>query len=117
MLLCEIAGVSKAAYYKWLNRTPSFRETENEEMIQEMMAIHEKVEEIYGYRRMKLNIQRIFGMRVNHKRIYRLMKIARIESVIRRKKRKYKRSDPQHIAENVLNREFTAEKPKRKVGY
>lgn len=53
-------------------------------------------------------------MRVNHKRIYRLMKIAGIESVIRRKMRKYMRSASQHIAENVLNREFTAEKPNKK---
>lgn len=52
MLLCDIAGVSRAAYYKWLNRKPSLRETENEEIIQKMMAIHEKVEGIYGYRRM-----------------------------------------------------------------
>lgn len=76
--------------------------------------IHQNVEGIYGYRRMQLNINRKFGKQVNHKRIYRLMKIAGIQSVIRRKKRPYKRSNPQHIAENVLNREFTAEKPNEK---
>lgn len=42
------------------------------------------------------------------------MKIFRIQSVIRRKKKPYKRSPPQHVAENVLNREFTAEKPNEK---
>ncbi|WP_175423380.1 MULTISPECIES: hypothetical protein [Bacillus] len=30
ILLCEIAGVSRAAYYKWLQRTPTARELENE---------------------------------------------------------------------------------------
>ncbi len=79
-----------------------------------MKIIHEKVEGIYGYRRMKLNINRKFGKCYNHKRIYRLMKIAGIQSVIRRKKTRYKRSKPQHIAENLLNREFTAEKPNEK---
>jgi len=42
------------------------------------------------------------------------MKIARIQSVIRRKKTRYKRSKPQHVAENLLNREFTARKPNEK---
>lgn len=31
-----------------------------------------------------------------------------------KKKKSYKRSIPQHVAENVLNREFTAEKPNEK---
>ena len=79
-----------------------------------MKIIHEKVEGIYGYRRMKLNINRKLGKSFNHKRIYRLMKIAGIQSVIRRKKTRYKRSNPQHVAENLLNREFTAEKENEK---
>lgn len=114
LLLCDIAGISRAAYYQWLKRTPSGQELQNEEIIKEMKILHEKVDGIYGYRRMKLNINRRFGQNFNHKRIYRLMKIAGIQSVIRRKKKAYKRSTPQHIAENVLNREFTAEKPNEK---
>ncbi|WP_231883406.1 MULTISPECIES: IS3 family transposase [unclassified Anoxybacillus] len=116
ILLCEIAGISRAAYYKWLNRTPSARELQNEEIIKEMKALHEEVDGIYGYRRMTLNMNRKFGQNFNHKRIYRLMKVARIQSVIRRKKTPYKRSTPQHVAENILNREFTAEKPNEKWG-
>ncbi|RJE82467.1 transposase, partial [Paenibacillus sp. 1011MAR3C5] len=33
---------------------------------------------------------------INHKRVYRLMKIKGIQSVIRRKKKKYEHSTPQH---------------------
>ncbi len=40
--------------------------------------------------------------------------MAGIQSVIRRKKTRYRRSKPQHVAENILNREFTAEKPNEK---
>jgi putative transposase len=79
-----------------------------------MKALHEEVDGIYGYRRMTLNKNRKFDQNFNHKRIYRLMKISRIQSVIRRKKKPYKRSTPQYVAENVLNREFTAEKPNEK---
>ena len=79
-----------------------------------MKALHEEVDGIYGYRRITLNMNRKFDQNFNHKRIYRLMKISRIQSVIRRKKKPYKRSTPQYVAENVLNREFTAEKPNEK---
>ncbi len=72
------------------------------------------VKGIYGYRRMLININRKLGKNFNHKRIYRLMKIAGIQSVIRRKKTRSKRSNPLHMAENLLNREFTAEKPNEK---
>jgi putative transposase len=79
-----------------------------------MKALHEKVEGIYGYRRMNVNINRKFDQNFNHKRIYRLMKVDGIQSVIRRKKKRYKRTNPHHVTENILNREFTAEKPNEK---
>lgn len=69
---------------------------------------------ILGYRRMTLFINRKLSSRFNPKRIYRLMKLAGIQSVIRRKRKKYVRSLPQHVAGNVLNREFSAEKPNQK---
>jgi putative transposase len=79
-----------------------------------MKVIHKNVEGIYGYRRMTLNINRKFGKHFNDKRIYRLMNIAGIQSVIRRKKKRYKGTNPQHVADNILNREFKAEKPNEK---
>jgi putative transposase len=113
-LLCEIASITRSAYYKWLNRKPSVRELQNKAIIQEMLALHKKVEGIYGYRRMVLNLNRKFNQNFNHKRIYRLMTISGIQSVIRRKKKRYKHSTPQHVTENVLNREFSADKPNEK---
>ncbi len=117
-LLCEIAGIVRSAYYKWLKRIPSKRELQNKEIIKEMVTLHEKVEGIYGYRRMKLAMDRIFKkkfkQKLNRKRIYRLMNIVGFQSVIRKKKKHYKRSIPQHVAENILNRNFKAEKPNEK---
>ena len=117
-LLCEVAGIARSSYYKWLNRKPSKRELQNKEIIKEMVILHEKVEGIYGYRRMKTNMNKKFeerfGHKVNHKRIYSLMKIAKLECVIRKKKKPYRRSVPHHIAENILDRNFKAEKPNEK---
>ena len=61
VLFCEIAGIARSAYYKWLNRTPSAQEKQNEEIITKMKSLYEKVEGIYGYRRMMLNMNRQFG--------------------------------------------------------
>lgn len=114
VLLCEIAGVCRASYYKWSNRTPSQREKENGKIVKEMAALHKEVNGIYGYRRMTMNLSRKLQKALNHKRIYRLMKLAGIQSVIRRKKKRYRASKPQQVAENLLNREFSATKPNEK---
>jgi putative transposase len=113
-LLCGITQVSRAAYYKWKKRKPSDREKLNRKIILKTKALQEKVNGISGYRRMTMNLNRIMDMTLNHKRISRMMKIANIQSVIRRKKKRYPRSSPQHTAENVLNREFRAKKPNEK---
>lgn len=50
----------------------------------------------------------------NHKRIYRLMKSINMKSVIRKKKKNYTPSTPQITAENILNRNFKADKSNQK---
>jgi putative transposase len=72
------------------------------------------VEGIYGYRRITLNLRRTLSKDINHKRVYRLMRNAGIQSIIRRKRKRYKPSIPQHVADNILNRDFNAEKPNEK---
>ena len=88
ILLCEIAGVSRAAYYKWLKRKPSPQENENEKLLQSIQLLYKQVDGIYGYRCITLTInrQREKGnlLKVNKKRVYRLQ-ICGLKSVIRRK--------------------------------
>lgn len=76
--------------------------------------MYSEVKGIYGYRRITLNINNILNSNYNHKRIYRLMKSIELTSVIRKKKKKYIQSTPQITAENILNREFVANKPNEK---
>jgi putative transposase len=114
LLLCEIASIQRSSYYKWLNRTIPENEKLNEEILEEIKRLYDKVDGIYGYRRMTMNLKRILSKSINHKRVYRLMRIAGIQAVIRRKGKKYRPSTPKHVAENILNREFNAEKPNEK---
>jgi len=113
-LLCEIAGIPRSSYYKWRSSKPSYREQENVELTHVMMSIYEKVERTFGYRQLTLHMRRQTGKMINQKRVYRLMKVKGIQSVIRRKKKKYTSSIPQQVAENVLDRKFTADAPNEK---
>lgn len=79
-----------------------------------MIDLYEEVNGIYGYRRITMNLNRRLSKNYNYKRIYRLMKLTGLKSVIRRKKKGYVKSTPQFTSENILNREFTASKPNEK---
>ncbi|MCY1691451.1 hypothetical protein OVA29_12735 [Exiguobacterium sp. SL14] len=63
---------------------------------------------------MALNLKRRFGRNVNAKRVRRLMYVACIHCVIRRKRPLYIRNRPQQTAENILNRDFNAAGPNQK---
>ena len=106
--------VSRSSYYKWTKRKESDLESENKMLITEIVKLYDELDGIYGYRRMTLNLNRNLKQNFNHKRIYRLMKLLALQSVIRRKKRRYIKSTPQQVAENLLNREFTADKLNQK---
>lgn len=60
---------------------------------------------------MTMNVNRQMNKNYNHKRIYRLMKELKVSSVIRRKKKKYTKNPAEYKAENILNREFSANIP------
>ena len=83
-------------------------------LLKEMSRIHDKVEGIYGYRRMTLALRRRLHRRVNRKRVHRLMRLSGMRCVIRRKKAPYVRVPPQQIAENLLNRQFRSDRPDEK---
>lgn len=113
-LLCEVASIARCSYYKWIHRAPSDRDKLNEELLEEIKVLYDEVDGIYGYRQMTLNMNRKFDQDLNHKRIYRLMRISGIQAAIRKKKKRYIGSSPQHVADNILNREFTADRPNQK---
>ena len=55
-----------------------------------------------------------YETRYNYKRIYRLTQLVGLKAVIRRRRPQYQRSTPEVIAQNILNRDFTAEKTNEK---
>lgn len=112
--LCNIARVNRGAYYKWLKRKPSHSQIVNERISRWIKELYEEQNGILGYRQMTITINRRHRTSFNPKRIYRLMNLMGLRSVCRRKHRKYIRTTPEIIAENILNRKFYADKPNEK---
>ena len=113
--LCKAVGVSRAAYYKWKNRTHSQKQSNDEQLAGLISEIYQSQHGIPGYRQMKLILERRHGIKCNLKRVYRLMRVLGLRSVCRRKKHRRKKKSPaDYIAENTLNREFTACRPNEK---
>lgn len=104
--LCSLIHLNRSSYYKWTSRVKSRRELENEALTILLCSLYEKYDGIMGYRRLTMYVNRYRDSRVNHKRIYRLMTLAGLKSVIRRKRYHYKKVAPQLIADNKLDRQF-----------
>jgi putative transposase len=112
--LCKVAGIARSSYYKWLGRGPSKKEIADEELSKIIKEIYEGSNKIFGVERIQLALFREKGMSVNVKRVRRIMRRLKISSIIRRKKETYVKSTAEHTAENIINRDFEAEKPNQK---
>lgn len=113
--LCKLGQVSRAAYYKWLNRKIPVNEIENERIAQVAETIHNESPD-KGYRRIRDDLERYHGINVNDKRVLRICRKRDIRSTIKYSNQGCTRqsANPQYIAENILNREFTADAPNKK---
>lgn len=79
-------------------------------MLHKVGYLYAEFNGIYGYRRLTDELNARYETSYNYKRIYRLTQLVGLKAVIRRKRPQYQRSTPEVTAENILNRNFTAEK-------
>lgn len=115
-LLCEIACVSKSGYYKWVKRQlcPSEKQLEDEVIKKKIVGCHDKFKGIYGYRRVKIWLEKTYDLFINHKRVQRLMSELGLKAVIRKRKPYYGKKEAYVISDNHLNRDFHASQPNEK---
>lgn len=113
--LCKIGNVSRAAYYKWLHRELPNYEAENKRIADEIEKIHTESPD-KGYRRIRDDLERYHDIKVNDKRVLRICRKKGIKSTIKYANNGCTRqaANPQFIAENILNREFSADAPNQK---
>jgi transposase InsO family protein len=68
----------------------------------------------YGYRKITGRLRKVYGLIVNHKKVYRIMKELDLLAVVRRRKYKSYKGTVGKVAKNVLKRDFSAKKPNQK---
>lgn len=112
--MCKQLNVSRAGYYKWINREKPADELENEQIALWIKEYDEKFKHTLGYRRMRNYINRDKNKHYSKHRIQRIMRVLGIKSIIRKQRKPYRHSTLETTAENTLNREFEATKPNEK---
>lgn len=102
----------RSTFYYWLKALQ--KEDKYKALKNEIKSIFDENKERYGYRRITLEL-RNRGYRTNHKTVQRLMKQLGLISIVR-PKRKYNSSKGTigRIANNILKRDFKADKPNQK---
>jgi putative transposase len=109
--MCEVLEVSRSGYYAWCQRPQSARRQEDEKLSQQIEEIHQASRQTYGSPRIQLALK-AKGISIGRQRVIRLMDTLGINARVKRQF--VTTTDSNHdlpIAENVLNRTFTATEP------
>ena len=111
--MCRVLGVSRSAYYSWLKREPTARDTRRATLALKVTGVHERSRRTYGSPRVRAQLVRL-GEVVSEKTVAKVMR--ENGQIARRRKRFKVTTDSRHterIAPNVLVRDFSAKDPNR----
>jgi transposase InsO family protein len=113
--LCGLLHLTRSAYYLWLKQSKSPHEQENARIAEKVKEIHNAHPDM-GYRRIRDELFRHHGIRVNDKRVLRICRACHIQSTIKFRRHGCTRSaaSPQYVAKNYLGRRFHADAPNLK---
>lgn len=107
--MCKHLQVSTSGYYEWCSRPPSERSINDHLMTERIRQIHAMSDYTYGRPRVQAEL-RDMGLCVNHKRIERLMKLANLQGVSRRRGYVVTTQRDRYVkaAPDLVKRQFTA---------
>lgn len=111
--MCRVLQVSTSGYYAWLQRKPSEREQRRAVLTDKVKAAHAGSRGTYGSPRVTKKLRKS-GEKVSTKTVAKIMQES--ELAARRKRRFKATTDSRHtkrIADNLLQRDFTADAPNR----
>jgi len=113
--LCDYLDISRGGYYSYLKRS---NEDKDQELKLKIRTIYEQRDMTVGYRRIQDELYRQYELVVNHKKVLRLMREMGIQAIIRRKyvhrTSRQAATEDGRIADNLLQRDFTADAPNQK---
>ena len=112
-LTCHVLGVSESGYYAWRNRPPAPRAQANALLSERITRIHASSRGTYGASRIHAELLEE-GHLVGLNRVARLMKLAGLAGVSRRKGRRTTlRAAEAQPASDLVERDFSASAPNR----
>ena len=115
--LCDVYGVSRSGYYKWLKRADQLNRYEKthkilDSYVQDIHSHHPMM----GYRQIRDKLCLEFGWLVSDPTVWKAMKRLGIHGYTRRRKSPVAMSGMEHVRYgNILNRNFRAERPLEKI--
>jgi putative transposase len=109
--MCRVLGVSTSGYYAWRSRSESQRQQQDRELTNAIEQAHRESRGTYGAPRIYIEL-RSNGVRIGRKRIARLMRLAGVIGVTRRRTYRTTRRDPgARPAPDLVDRSFQASGP------
>ena len=102
-VLCDVMEVSRAGYYKWLNRKPTERDVRREEAAGLVTKVHES-HRTHGYRWTAAYIRLNCGVRISDNFVYKIYRIYGLRAETKHRS-KYR---PRKIRDKYPNLIFTA---------
>ena len=111
-VMCNFFGVSRSGYYDYVKRLN--RPAHDAALADTIRKQQEKCDKTYGYRRMWKWLSEAKKIYRNPKTILRIMKKYELLSEIRRRRKWRQMGQQLHKYENLLNREFQADRPNHK---
>ena len=113
-LLCQVLQVSRSGYYDWQGRSPSRHVLEDQRLLVKIRAIHKASRETYGLPRVHIDLQ-ADGETCGKHRSARIMRDNDIKAMTQRKFKATTNSKHNYpVAENILDRQFTATVPNQR---
>jgi putative transposase len=114
--LCKVLGVSPSGYFAWRRRPASPRQRADLVLLAHLRSAFALSNETYGSPRMTRELQDS-GLSVGRRRTARLMRENGLKA---RQKRRFTRTTDSHhafpVAPNLLDQDFSAERPNEKWG-
>ncbi len=108
--ICRVLGVSTSGFYSWRTREPSARAKGDEELTEKIRHFHVESRETYGAPRIHKDLIDA-KICVGRKRVARLMRLAKIRGVCRRKGHRTTIRGIDSGAADLVQRDFSAEGP------
>ncbi len=108
--MCRTLEVSRSGYYSWINRVPSKRTIETQQLKIAIRELYHESKNRYGSPKIMKEL-RFQGWTISQPRVARMMSSEGFRSIITKKFRSANKetTPPSRIAENHLSRNFTAE--------